>query len=115
MQPVSVAFVTDVTVPDGSVLTPGEKALKVWRLRNSGCVSFPHGVQLIHAGGDAMGVSASAPVGCPFPGDEFEVAVPLVAPLTPGRHFTCWGLSLDGIRFGNLFFAEVMVREVQTS
>lgn len=34
------AFVTDVTIPDGTIMPPGHRFEKIWRLRNSGTVPW---------------------------------------------------------------------------
>ena len=33
-------FVADVTLDDGAVLTPGQAALKTWRVRNTGATTW---------------------------------------------------------------------------
>ncbi|HSR20131.1 MAG TPA: NBR1-Ig-like domain-containing protein, partial [Anaerolineales bacterium] len=36
----NAAFVSDVTIPDGTILKPGEKFTKTWRIYNSGSCSW---------------------------------------------------------------------------
>jgi hypothetical protein len=49
------AFVGDVTVPDGTVLAPGEVFMKVWRLRNAGNCSWRASARIVLEYGDPLG------------------------------------------------------------
>ncbi len=42
----------DVTIFDGTELTPGIQFTKIGRLRNSGSSAWPPQTQLVHVGGD---------------------------------------------------------------
>ena len=39
------AFVADVTIPDGTVLKPGEKFTKIWSVQNTGICAWDEGVE----------------------------------------------------------------------
>lgn len=77
-------FVSDVTLPNGTVVTPGEPLVKTWRVRNSGTSTWD-GYKLIFVSGDQM--SGPSPVDIPYtpPGAEVDISVPLLAPDTPAR------------------------------
>jgi hypothetical protein len=38
--PNKMAFVTDVTIPDGQVIPPGAKFVKTWRIKNTGTTTW---------------------------------------------------------------------------
>ena len=46
-------FVTDVTIPDGTVLDPDESFTKTWRLKNSGTCSWTPSYAVIFSNGDS--------------------------------------------------------------
>ena len=47
-------FVKDVTIFDGTEISPGTKFTKIWRVSNSGTLAWPQAIQLIHIGGDTL-------------------------------------------------------------
>jgi aspartyl protease family protein len=42
-------FVTDLTLPDGSIVAPSSALTKVWRVCNPGTTAWPEGVRLVSA------------------------------------------------------------------
>lgn len=87
-------FITDVTVPDGTVYQPGETFVKTWRLSNSGDCTWNAGYAVVFDQGDAMGSPASFPLtsGEVKPGEEVEISVTLKAPEEPGEYRGDWKL-----------------------
>ncbi|RLM79648.1 hypothetical protein C2845_PM12G19080 [Panicum miliaceum] len=82
-------FILDVTVLDGTLMTPSTPFTKIWRMHNNGAIVWPLGTQLIWVGGDQFALQTSVPLEIPvngFPVDkEIDVAVDFVAPTRPGR------------------------------
>ncbi|KAL2634087.1 hypothetical protein R1flu_005566 [Riccia fluitans] len=107
-------FVQDVTIFDGTELSPLAKFTKIWRLRNSGTLSWPLDTKLVHVGGDELGNVDQVPVELPerglLPGDEVDVSVDLVAPEKPGRYVSHWRLaSPAGPKFGHRVWVLIQV------
>ena len=48
------SLVKDVTIFDGTELSPKTKIAKIWRVSNSGAIAWPSGIQLVHIGGDNL-------------------------------------------------------------
>ncbi|HEY58025.1 MAG TPA: hypothetical protein G4O04_05760 [Anaerolineae bacterium] len=96
------AFVRDVTLPDGTVVQPGGKLTKTWRLRNIGSCAWTPDFHLIFVQGALMNAPLEVPLGVVvFPGEEADLSVPLVAPTTPGTYRGYWRLrSAGGEVFG---------------
>lgn len=92
----------DVTIPDDTLLAPGEAFTKIWRLQNVGSCTWTLYYSAAFFYGDRM----DAPPIVPFsqavpPGSEIEIAVEMVAPLTPGTYQGNWKLSnAEGALFG---------------
>jgi len=96
-------FITDVTVPDGTIFAPGETFTKTWRLRNTGTCTWTSGYALIFQSGDVMGGPASTQLttGTVGPGQTVDVSVELTAPNTAGEYQGFWRLrNNSGVSFG---------------
>lgn len=98
----ALSFVTDVTVPDGSVYAPGESFVKTWRLRNSGSCAWVPGYALVFADGNSMNGQAAVNLTTTVnPGDTVDVSVTLTAPRDTGDYTGNWKMrSAQGIVFG---------------
>jgi next-to-BRCA1 protein 1 len=103
-------FVTDVTIPDGMAMAPGQKFVKIWKLRNEGKIVWPEGTCLEHVGGDKVSSVSSVPVPATSPDEEIDVAVDMTAPIKPGRYVSFWKLChVDGTRFGQRVWVDIFV------
>ncbi|CAB4385673.1 unnamed protein product [Rhizophagus irregularis] len=47
-------FIEDVNVPDGTILSPQTKFLKIWKMSNNGSITWPESTALHFAGGERM-------------------------------------------------------------
>jgi hypothetical protein len=95
-------FVSDVTIPDGTEIEPGEDFTKTWRLKNAGSCTWTSDTKLIFDSGNAMNSLASTSIGqTVYPGNTIDISIELTAPEDSGT-FTGYYLlrSPDGVRFG---------------
>lgn len=88
-------FITDVTIPDGSLMTPGQSFTKKWRLKNTSACAWT-GYSLVFDSGDSMGGPASKPIGTVSPGQEVDLEVNLTAPNSAGNYRGYWRIVTDG-------------------
>jgi hypothetical protein len=96
------SFVSDVTVPDGTIITATEKFTKTWRFENTGTCTWSTDYKLVFIGGDRMGSPDGIPLPNPvLPNEEIEISIDLTAPELPGIYKGVWILE-DGAgnRFG---------------
>jgi hypothetical protein len=84
-----VQFVKDVTIPDGSVLSPGESFTKTWRLKNTGTCAWS-GYSLVFDSGDAMSGASPTSIGTVDPGQDIDISVSLKAPSDNGSYRGYW-------------------------
>lgn len=92
----------DVTIPDDTQMQPGQAFTKVWRLKNAGTCTWTKAYTIAVFSGEAMSApqSVALPKEVP-PGQEVDIAVDLVAPITPGTHQGNWKLrNASGAWFG---------------
>ena len=95
-------FVKDVTVPDDSLMGPGETFVKTWRIKNRGTCAWTPDYMLVFNSGSAMGGTTSVRLpGYVAPGQTADVSVTLTAPLEPGDYAGYWMLrNPSGALFG---------------
>lgn len=110
-------FVSDLSVPDNTVLQPGINFTKTWRLKNVGACAWTTAYSLIFAGGDALGTVAIVPLPYQvYPGETVDISVPLRAPVQPGLYRSNWMLrNAAGQLFGigsdatGMFWVQIQV------
>lgn len=106
-------YVADVTVPDGATVSAGRAFDKIWRIRNTGSTTWGDGYVLAFVGDARLDGPDSVPLPVLRPGEIGDVAVPLVAPRTPGRHRSTWqGHRPDGEPFHSEFYVDFVVSPV---
>lgn len=88
-------FITDVTIPDNTVVPAGSTFTKTWRLRNVGTRTWNSSYQLVFESGDAMGVptgyAQALTSGFVSPGQDVDATVNLTAPMATGTYQGRWG------------------------
>jgi hypothetical protein len=128
-----LAWIADVTVPDGTVMDPGEIFFKIWRIENTGTcawsfeyqLAFDHGDQL--SGPDVARVHLFSPEASPQPelgdltwkdelwtvnpGELADVALFLKAPDDPGVYSSVWLFSDEAGIGIDFLWVEIAVEE----
>lgn len=106
----AMLFISDVTIPDNALVTPGDPFTKTWRFRNTGSCSWDSSYKIEFDYGYQMGAPAQFSVPeIVFPGHEVDVTVSLVAPMDPGSYIGNFRIKSDnGIYFG-IFYVQVTV------
>lgn len=105
------AFVSDVTVPDGTQVQPGARVDKVWRLRNTGTCEWGAGYRWVYVSGERMGSPDSVAVPATAPGQEADLRVVFTAPGIPGTYTSRWQMQApDGTGFGTVAVLSIVVR-----
>ncbi len=95
-------FIADVTVPDGTLMSPGQVFDKTWRLKNIGTCTWTTAYKLVFVGGEQMGGPAEAnlPRDVP-PGSTVDLTVRLTAPSVAGTYRGYWQFkNASGVLFG---------------
>ena len=108
-----VAFVADITVPDGSDFEPREKFTKTWRLLNAGASTWTTAYALVFIDGERMDSPdrVNLPEDVP-PGETVDVSVDMSAPAEAGRYRGYWKLlSPNGKFIDNAVYVEIEVIE----
>jgi hypothetical protein len=108
----------DVTIPDGTPMTPGQDFTKTWKIKNTGICTWDTTYKPIFSYSSPPNERMSAqPVplaALVAPGQEVEVSVQFKAPTTPGEYRGYWQMvNNKGIPFGKKDFILVVVIVVQ--
>lgn len=94
-----LTFVTDVTIPDNTPMTPGQTFTKTWKVKNSGSCAWDAGFKFAFTGGDAMsGTTYTLPQSVPV-NSEVDVSVAMIAPNKSGSIRGNWRMSTAGGQF----------------
>lgn len=84
-----VRFISDLTIPDHTAVTPNQSLHKTWRVRNTGASTWD-GYKLIFVEGDQMGGASPVTIPTTAPGSTVDINVNLTAPATPGSRAGYW-------------------------
>jgi hypothetical protein len=104
-------WVADVTVPDGTEMTPGQDFVKTWKVRNTGSCTWGTGYTAIFAYGEKMSGFAEPLTLAVSPGEETEISVRLQAPTNTGEYSSVWRMAnASNIPFGENFYVLIVVR-----
>jgi hypothetical protein len=103
-------FLEDLTIPDQTVVIPGETLDKRWSVQNSGSCDWGPGYRLSRIGNDSFGVVGELALYPARAGSMAVWQVILSAPPQPGEHISIWQASSpDGAQFGEQVFLWVLV------
>ncbi|KAF2293270.1 hypothetical protein GH714_040640 [Hevea brasiliensis] len=107
-------FILDVNLLDGTMMAPSTPFTKIWRMRNSGSIVWPQGVQLVWIGGDRFSHADSVELEIPADGvpvdGELDIAVDFTSPELPGRYISYWRMaSPSGTKFGQRVWVLIQV------
>lgn len=106
------AFGNWETVPDGTVMAPGQVFDKVWRLQNAGTCTWTATYKAVFTGtgNGPMGGVATAIGKIVKPGETIDITVKFTAPTSPGEYLSWWKLQNDkGEFFGTPFSVVIKV------
>ena len=96
-------YVSDVTIPDGTAMSPGQTFVKTWALQNTGSCTWDTNFTLRFFSGNSMSGASGTVSSAVAPGQQGNVSVTLTAPLTAGTYQGNWRMADDsGITFGEI-------------
>ncbi len=79
-----------MTIPDATIINPGEPFQKIWEIVNSGTCIWNSAYTAAFSDGDDLGWTGFVQVDRVAPGELFQIAVDLEAPLVPGIYEGRW-------------------------
>jgi hypothetical protein len=99
-------YLSDVTIPDNTVVAAGQTFTKTWMFQNAGSCTWDANYTLTFISGDQMSGVNTPIAATVVPGVQAALSVALTAPTTPGTYTGYWQLANDS---GTTFGVEVYV------
>ncbi len=110
------AYVSDVTIPDNTVMAPGANFVKTWALQNTGTCTWTTSYKLVPISGNSMGGTSTNLTVSVAPSQQIQVSVSMTAPTTAGTYTGYWRLADDtGSAFGGSVTVVIVVSGTFTS
>lgn len=104
-------FISDVTIPDGTVVYAGQALAKTWRVRNTGQTTWGAGYQLVFLSGEQMNAASPLSIPSATPNATADLSINLTAPSASGEHVGYWQLrNPQGTYFGPRLFVKIYVQ-----
>jgi len=108
----NAAYVSDVTIPDGTTLTAGSSFTKTWSVKNTGTCAWTKDFLIKFASGSQMGGTTTAIGSAVAVGSSINVSVKMTVPTTAGSYTGYWRMATNS---GELFGGYVSVTIVSAA
>jgi len=106
----SLTFISDLTIPDGTVVAGGSTLDKRWEVDNTGTCNWGEGYQLRFIGGDEMGTIAAQDIVPARSGTRMTIEIIFTAPAEAGTYRSAWqAYDPGGNPFGDPIYIVVVV------
>ena len=105
-----LTFVSDVSIPDNTSMTPGQTFTKTWKVLNSGSCAWDAGFKFAFTTGNALGGTTVVLSSAVASGAQYDISVPMTAPSTAGTYQSNWRMQTAGGQFfGNEVYVVIVV------
>ncbi|MBU2609538.1 MAG: protein kinase, partial [Chloroflexi bacterium] len=91
----SLGFKADMTVPDGTIMTPAQTFDKVWLVENTGTCTWEVGFKFVFVGGEEMGGETLTLSEEVTSGSQISLSIPMTAPTKTGTFIGAWNMYTD--------------------
>lgn len=104
------SFINDISISDGTRISPRENGLKTWRLKNIGTTIWDSKYQLVFIRGDRLSAPASVEISSASPNQIVDISIPITAPSISGHYRGYWQLrNPQGTYFGPELWVDIIV------
>ncbi len=106
-----LSYLKDLTIPDGTVVHPGDTLDKRWLVENSGTCNWDSRYRLKLVSGPNMGAKEEQALYPARGGTQLTIALQFLAPAEAGSFRSAWqAYNPQGEAFGDPFYIEVAVQ-----
>ncbi len=103
-------FVSDISLPDRTVLLPNMPATKTWKILNTGTCTWDSDYTFNYVKGSVLGPVSVKIDKLVAPGEDYEVSVDLTTPDANGEYTSWWQMrNPEGISFGQTIWYDIVV------
>ncbi len=105
-------FIDDVTIEDGTIVTPGSSVDKQWLVTNSGTCNWDASYHVKWIGGDPLGAVTEQVLYPARAGSQATIRILFTAPITAGTYPSQWqAYGPDDVPFGDPVYIEIVVTQ----
>jgi hypothetical protein len=98
----NLLYLEDLTIPDGSVISPGSTVDKQWQVQNNGTCNWDYRYSLNKISGDEIGIELEQALFPARAGSKVVIQVSFTAPLQEGTYSVIWqAYDPSGYPFGD--------------
>ena len=90
----SAALLQDISIPDGTILKPGQQFTKTWRVQNSGTCDWEN-YKLVFVRGSLLGGNSPSLLPKVSAGSTLDISLELFAPSYQGEYSGYWQVQSD--------------------
>lgn len=109
-------FLGDLTIPDGTVVSPGDMLDKRWEVSNHGTCNWDERYRVKLIAGPGMGVPVQQALVPALSGTEVVIRMIFIAPDEPGNYRSAWqAYDPSDVPFGDPFFIDIVVESFDTT
>ena len=106
-----LTFVSDITIPDNTIVTPGSTLDKQWLVLNSGTCNWDERYLLRFINGDPLGAPSEQALFPARAGVQATVEIIFTAPVEAGNYLSQWqAFDMNGNPFGDSFYIKIIVQ-----
>jgi Ig-like domain from next to BRCA1 gene len=108
----NLTFVSDLTIPDGTTISPGTNIDKQWLVDNSGTCNWDSHYRLKWIGGDSLGAVTEQALYPARAGTQVNLRIIFTAPTQPGIYQSAWqAYDPEGVVFGDPIYLDIVVAQ----
>jgi hypothetical protein len=105
-------FIDDVTIEDGTIVSPGSSVDKQWLVSNSGSCNWDASYHMKWIGGDPLGAVTEQVLYPARAGSQATIRILFTAPTIAGTVQSAWqAYGPDGVPFGDPMYIEIVVTQ----
>lgn len=106
-----LSFLSDITIPDGTVVAPNASIDKRWEVENNGSCNWHDRYRLKLIAGEEMGAETEQALLPARSGTKGVIRMQLTAPGEPGTYRSAWqAVNPSGQPFGDPIYIEIVVQ-----
>lgn len=106
-----LTYVEDISIPDGTVVSTGQRLDKRWRVQNSGSCNWDKSFSIRLISGPGMGAAKKQALIPARSDTEAEIRIIFTAPKEPGVYRSAWqAFDPKDNAFGDPFYIEIVVQ-----
>jgi hypothetical protein len=107
----NATLVSDVTIPSGTEMNPGDAFTKTWEIQNSGTCEWTKDFKITHVGGELLGSDTTKIRKFVKDGTTTKISLDMIAPNGSGTMTSSWQMADNtGTLFGQVFTIQIVLK-----